>query len=122
MAVADIEPLAALAVMPTNARESPLQSGDRNRLPTSLAIDAGGQIEANGLRIRGQGVKPLPAQPGRKLPPVGVVSALGVLGTGVAGVIARFFAERREMRRGVPLRNGRAGLDLIIRGGKGGFL
>ena len=38
--------------------------------------------------------------------PIGVVSALGVVGARVAGVIACLFAERREMRRGVSLRDG----------------
>ena len=50
-----------------------------------------------------------------RLSPIGVVSALGVFGARVAGVIARLFAERRETRRGVPLRDGRGGLDFIIR-------
>ena len=105
--IARVQRFAELAIAPANPREAPLQRRDGNRLLSAPAVDAGGEIQPDGLRIRGQGVKTLAAQPGGKLSPIGVVSALGVFGARVAGVIARLFAERREMRRGVPLRDGR---------------
>jgi len=119
--IARVQRFAELAIAPANPREAPLQRRDGNRLLSAPAVDAGGEIEPDGLRIRGEGVKPLAAQPGGKLSPIGVVSALGIFGARVAGVIARLFAERREMRRGVPLRDGRGGFDSVIRRCKGGF-
>ena len=70
-----------------------------DRLATAAALHAGGEIEADGLRVRGQGVEALPAQPGGELPPIGLIGALGVVGAGVAGVVARLVAEGVEMRR-----------------------
>ena len=58
---------------------------------------------------------PLTAQPGRKMPPIGFVSPLGVFRTGVAGVVPRLFAERRQRRRCSPLRDGATRLDFVIR-------
>ena len=113
--IARVQRFAELAIAPANPREAPLQRRDGNRLLSAPAVDAGGEIQPDGLRIRGQGVETLAAQPGGKLSPIGVVSALGVFGARVAGVIARLFAERREMRRGVSLRDGRGGFDSIIR-------
>ena len=113
--IARVQRFAELAIAPANPREAPLQRCDGNRLFSAPAVDAGGEIQPDGLWIRGQGIEPLAAQPGGKLSPIGVVSALGVFGARVAGVIAGLFAERREMRRGVPLRDGRAGFDFVIR-------
>jgi len=115
--IARVQRFAELAIAPANPREAPLQRRDGNRLLSAPAVDAGGEIEPDGLRIRGEGVKPLAAQPGGKLSPIGVVSALGVFGARVAGVIAGLFAERREMRRGVPLRDGRRFLPTWALGG-----
>ena len=113
--IARVQRFAELAIAPANPREAPLQRRDGNRLLSAPAVDAGGEIQPDGLRIRGQGIEALAAQPGGKLSPIGVVSALGVLGARVAGVIAGLFAERREMRRGVSLRDGRGGFDFVIR-------
>ena len=98
-----IERLAELAVTPANAGEPALQVAtetgcDRGvfRAPAELLLHTGGEIEADGLRVRGQGIEALPAQPGGKLPPIGVIGALGVVRAGVAGVVAGLFGERRR--------------------------
>ena len=83
------------------------ETGSRGRRRDSPR-HAGGEIEADGLRVRGQGIEALPAQPGGELPPIGVIGALGVVGAGVAGVIAGFFGERGEMGGGGPLGERRA--------------
>ena len=91
--------------MPESRRSS--EETDSGGRPGEL-LDAGGEIEADGLRVRGQGIEPLTAQPGGEVPPVGVIGPLGVFGAGVAGVVARLFGERREMGGGRPLDERRA--------------
>ena len=103
MPIACVERLAALAVMPADAGEPPLQRSATLKAGSPAAADslhAGGEIEADGLRVRGQGIEALPAQPGGKLPPIGVIGAPGVVRAGVAGVIAGLFGERGEMGGG----------------------
>ena len=85
--------------MPADAGEPALQRRNAQRRATASLLHAGGEIEADGLRVRGQGIKPLPAQPGGEMPPIGVIGALGVVGAGVAGVVAGFFRKRGEMGR-----------------------
>ena len=79
MRIADIQRLAHLPVAPANSREPPLKRGDGHRFPAATALHAGGQIQPDGPRIRGRNIEPGAAQPGRKLPPVGFIGALGVL-------------------------------------------
>ena len=115
MPIARVERLAALAVTPANAGEPALQRSETlqpARRPRADSLHAGGEIEADGLRVRGQGIEALPAQPGGELPPIGVIGASGVVGAGVAGVIAGFFGERREMGEGAALRASAAALCL----------
>ena len=112
MRIARIERAAELAIAPANAGEPALQRGNGQRRPARPALDAGGEIEADGLRVRGQGVETLTAQPGGEVPPVGVIGPLGVLRAGVAGVVAGLFRERREMGGGLGERPA-AGLVLV---------
>jgi hypothetical protein len=101
MGIARVQQAAELPIAPANAGEPALQRGNRQRRPARPALDAGSEIQANGLRVRGQGVEALPAQPGGEVPPVGVIGPLRVLGAGVAGVVAGLFRERREMGGGL---------------------
>ena len=101
--VADVERVAELAVASANAREPAFRSGDRNRLAAPLTVDTGGEIQDDRLRIRGQGIEALAAQPGRKLPPVGLIGAPGVFRAGVAGVVAGLGAKGVELGRGARL-------------------
>ena len=57
---------------------------------------AGGDVEAENLRIRGQGREVLPPRPGVVVPPVGGVGAIGVPGGRRAGVGAGGLDERLE--------------------------
>ena len=108
MRIACVERATELAIAPADAREPALQRGDGQRRPARPALHAGGEIEADGLRVRGQGIEPLTAQPGGEVPPVGVIGPLGVLRAGVAGVVARLFGQRREMGGARPLGERRA--------------
>ncbi|KAF0132568.1 MAG: hypothetical protein FD148_1395 [Methylocystaceae bacterium] len=115
MPLTRIERRSELPVAPADAGEPSLQRGDRNRRATPLAAHTSGEIKADGLRVRGQRVEPLAAQPGGKLPPVGVIGAPGVVRAGVAGVIAGLFGERSEMGGGGPFCEGRlAALERIV--------
>ena len=57
---------------------------------------AGGDVEAENLRIRGQGMEVLPPRPGGIMAPVGGVGAVGVWRRRGAGVVAGGLGERRE--------------------------
>ena len=57
--------LAALGEIPHERREAPLDGADRARLRAGRAGGAGGDVEAENLRIRGQGREVLPPRPGR---------------------------------------------------------
>ena len=100
MPVADVERLAELAVAPGDARQPPLEGGDRQL--RAAALDLRGEIEADGFRIGRRLRQALAAQPGRELPPVGGVGALGVVGLGRAGVGLGGLgqAASRPLRRG----------------------
>jgi len=56
--IARVQRFAELAIAPANPREAPLQRRDGNRLLSAPAVDAGGEIEPDGLRIRGRGSNP----------------------------------------------------------------
>jgi hypothetical protein len=88
MAVSGVERVAELTVMPANPGQAALQRGDACRLrAVSSAIGAGGEIEPDRLGIGRQLRQTLPAKPGRKMSPVGVVGALRVAGAGGASVV-----------------------------------
>ena len=53
MAVLRVEWLAQLPIMPGDPRQPPLQSGDAHRRHPTRSIGAGGEVEPDGLRIRG---------------------------------------------------------------------
>ena len=90
--------LAALGEIPHQRREAPLDGADRARLRAGRAGGAGGDVEAENLRIRGQGREVLPPRPGVIVAPVGGVGAVGVLRRGGAGVVAGGLGERGEAR------------------------
>ena len=94
MAVADVERLAELAVAPGDARQAPLEGGDRKL--RAAAFDLGREIEADRFRIGRRLGKTLAAQPGGEHCPVGGVGALGVIGLGGAGVVLGGLGERRK--------------------------
>ena len=94
MAVADLERLAELPVAPGDARQAPLEGGDRKLRPA--AFDLGSEIEADRFRIGRRLGKPLAAQPGGEHFPVRGVGALGVIGLGGAGVGLGRLRERRK--------------------------
>jgi len=117
VAIAGVERVAKLAVMPANPGQAALQRGDACGLRAvsgadvssagmdsadvssaggDSAVGAGGEIEPDRLRIWRQLRQALPAQPGGEVPPVGVVGALGVVGPGGAGVVLGGFGERGE--------------------------
>jgi hypothetical protein len=94
MAVADLKRLAELPVAPGDAGEAPLEGGDRKLRPT--AFDLRGEVEADRFRVGRRLRKPLAAQPGGEVSPVGCVGALGVVGLRRAGVGLGGLGERRE--------------------------
>ena len=61
MAIADLERLPKLPVAPGDARQAPLQGGDRELGPT--AFDLRGEVEADRFRVGRRLGKPLAAQP-----------------------------------------------------------
>ena len=93
-----VDRLAALGEIPRERREPPLDRADRARLRAGRAGGAGGDVEAENLRIRGQGIEVLPPRPGGKMSPVGGVGAVGVWRCGGAGVVAGGLGERGEAR------------------------
>ena len=97
MPVRDVEGLSELAIAPADAGKPAFERGDAERRPARRLLHAGGEIEADGLRVRGQGIEALSAQPGRELPPIRLIGAPCVFGAGVAGVIAGLFAERGQV-------------------------
>ena len=58
VAVARVERFAELAIAPANPREPALQRGDGRSRVRVRAVDAGGEIEADGLRVGGSAAKP----------------------------------------------------------------
>ena len=94
MAIADLERLPELPVAPGDARQAPLEGGDRKLGPT--AFDLGSEIEADRFRIGRRFGKPLAAQPGSEHSPVRGVGALGVIGLSGAGVVLGGLGERRK--------------------------
>ena len=110
-----VDRLAALGEIPLERREPPLDGADRARLRAGRAGGAGGDVEAENLRIRGQGGEVLPARPGGVMAPVGGVGAVGVWRRGGAGVVAGGLGERGEAR-------GQGGGAGSTAGGAGGLL
>ena len=94
MAIADLERLAKLPVAPGDAGQAPLEGGDRQLRPA--AFDLRGEVEADRFRVGRRLRKPLAAQPGGEVPPVGGVGALGVVGLRRAGVGLGGLGERRQ--------------------------
>jgi hypothetical protein len=94
MAIADLKRLPELPVAPGDARQAPLQGGDRKLGP--MAFDLGSEIEADRFWIGRRFRKPLAAQPGSKHSPVRGVGALGVIGLSGAGVGLGRLGERRK--------------------------
>ena len=100
--------LAALGEIPHERREAALDGADRAGFRAGRAGGAGGDVEAENLRIRGQGREVLPPRPGAKMAPVGGVGAVGVLRRRGAGVVAGGLGERREASgQGRPRIDGR---------------
>jgi hypothetical protein len=60
---------------------------------------AGGEVEADHLRVWGQGVEVLALAPGGVVAPIGGVGALGCRGLGAAGIVAGGFGEVFQMGR-----------------------
>ena len=73
---------------------------------------AGGEIEADGFRRRGQGREAVAARPGGIMAPVGGVGAVGVLRLGAAGVILR---RRGELFEAGRKRQGARGREALAR-------
>ena len=94
MAVADLERLPELPVAPGDARQAPLEGGDRKL--RAAAFDLGSEIEADRFRIGRRFGKSLAAQPRGEHSPVRGVGALGVIGLGGAGVVLGRLRERRK--------------------------
>ena len=108
VAVLAVERLAALGEIPHERRQPPLDGADRARLRAGRAGGAGGDVEAENLRIRGQHKEVLPAGPGAIVAPVGGVGAVCVWRRGGAGIVAGGVGERREARgQGRPRIDGR---------------
>ena len=82
--------LAALGEIPHERREPPLDRADRAfRLPAAAGPrGAGGDVESDDLRIRGQGREVLPPRPGRIVSPIGGICFSRVVRTGRLGVVA----------------------------------
>lgn len=77
MAIPAIERQAALSIGPTQGREPPFDRRDRIRLAVSCGGTRGtsGDVEPDGLWVRGQGGEVLAPAPGRKMPPVAGIGA-----------------------------------------------
>jgi hypothetical protein len=126
VAVGAVERLAALGAVPGNGREPPLDGAHRARL---LARGRGlrrrgGEVEADHLRVRGQGFEvPAPA-PGGVVAPVGGIGALRCGGLGAAGVVPGGLRQALQMDRyffAGPRRGGRGrSRDFGRAGGVGG--
>ena len=84
MPVTDVERLTELAVAPGDARQPPLEGGDREL--DAAALDLRGEIEPDRLGIWRRLGQALAAQPGGEHFPVGGVGAPGVVGLRGAGV------------------------------------
>ena len=63
---------------------TPLERGDQKLRPA--AFDLGSEVEADRFRVGRRLGKPLAAQPGAEVAPVGGIGALGVVGLGRAGI------------------------------------
>ena len=94
MAVADVERLAELAVAPGDARQPPLEGGDRKL--RAAALDLRREIEPDRFGIGRRLGKALAAQPRGEHFPVGGVGALGVVGLRRAGVGLGGLRQRRQ--------------------------
>lgn len=94
MAVLAVEGQAALGIVPGDRRQSTLDRRDRTLLAAADrragrgATGTGGDVEAYGLRVRRQGLQPLPAAPSGKMLPIGGIGFAGVGGTGCLDIIA----------------------------------
>ena len=98
--------------MPANPGKAALQRGDACRLRSVAgAVGAGGEIEPDRLRVGRQLWQTLPAKPGGKMSPIGVVSALGVVGPGGSGVVFSGLGERGEA---IVLRGARRGQNGFV--------
>ena len=90
VAVGAVERLAALGAVPGDGREPALDGAHRVRLFAGGRglRRRGGEVEADHLRVRGQGVELLAPAPGGVVAPVGGIGALGGGGLGAAGVVS----------------------------------
>ena len=101
MPVLAVERLAALGIIPGQRREPALDRRHRVRLLVGRrrAGGAGGDVEADDLRIRGQEREVLAPAQARKMPPVGGVGAPGVGRACCLDIVAGAIGERLEMSR-----------------------
>lgn len=108
---------AALGIVPADGGKTPLDGRNAVQLAAACwrangtAGGAGGDVEADDLRIRGQGRKILAATPGGKMLPVGGVGLSGVGGTGRRDIAAGALGEILQL-------GGQPGVRLGKRGGE----
>ena len=95
VAVAGVERLPKLAVAPTDPGKPPLERRDAD-----AGLGLRREIEADCFGMGRQLIETVAAEPGGELPPVGVIGACGVPGSGGAGVLFGGLGEPGEARVG----------------------
>jgi hypothetical protein len=96
--VGAIEGDAVLGAVPCDGGEPSLDGAYRAGLFARRGFGgAGGEIEADHPRVRGQGVEVLASAPGGVMAPVGRISALRRLSLGAAGVVAGGLSETLQV-------------------------
>ena len=98
VAILAVERPAALGIVPGQRRQPPLDRRHRFSVPAD-AGGLGGDVEADGLRIRRKYLQFLAPAPGAKMLPVGRVGAARVGGTGGLDIGAGAIGEGLQMRR-----------------------
>ena len=87
VAVLTIEGEATLLIVPTKARETPLNGADGQGRGPVIRRGTVGNVEANQFRRRGQGISTTPTTPAGIMRPVSFVGRIGVFGRCLAGIL-----------------------------------